>query len=259
MDEKLLPMCMRNDKKKFRLKTGFTLVEVVLSLTIMSMVIMVLYQAFAVATRVWSHQQDQGDRLAREQALNNLLRSDFDRLCPYTFNTGKGRGFFFAGGQNAIFYVTTNGFGAREHHRGGLYFTCIYLADADDGGKSFYLYKSSYPEKLLMDALEDFRQLSPEMRVSYQLPVALREKSLLIISGLQRGAFSYDDNDVIPPASSDSDQETAMPEDYSLSEDSWQEVALPAYVLFTYQVEDLSRQLLIHLVPPPAIKKGSLP
>ncbi len=256
---KLLPVCMSSDKKIFKLKEGFTLIEVILSLTIMSLVIMVLYQAFAIATRVWSHQQSQGELLAREQGLNTLLRDDFARLSNYTFNSSKGRGFFFAGGQNAMFYVTTNGFGAREHHRGGLYFTCVYLADDDDEGKSFYLYKSPYPEQSLLDALEEFRQLSPEMRVSYQLPAKLKQQSTLIISALQRGSFSYDKEEFIPPGENDNAGEKMFSADYSLSEQSWSESRLPVYLLFSYQIADFPHQVLIHLTPPPAVKKSNRP
>lgn len=240
-------------------KRGFTLVEVVLSLTIMSLVILVLYQAFAMATRVWSRQQSQGDLLAREQGLNTLLRDDFDRLSNYTFNSSKGRSFFFAGGQNALFYVTANGFGAREHHRGGLYFTCVFLADAGEEGKSVYLYKSPYPEQLLLDALEDFSQRSAEMKSAYQLPAQVKEQATLIISGLQRGAFSYDGEEFAPAAETVGQGETGMPVDYSLSEQSWGEPRLPEYLLFSYQKTDSSAQILIHLTPPPVVRKNSRP
>ncbi len=234
---------------------GFTLVEVILALTVMSLVIMVLYQAFAMATRVWSRQRDQGDQMAREQRLNTLLRDDFAHLSPYTFNSDKGRGFFFAGGPAAVFYVTTNGFGAREHRRGGLYFACAYLAAADGDTREFYLYKSPIPNLQLLDALEEFRQLSPETRAAYQLPAKLKEESLLIVSGLRQGAFSYDGEKFIPPVDAAEEGDEGLPADYVLNEDSWNEPSLPEYVLFSYRVGEQARQLLIHLTLPMPVRK----
>jgi hypothetical protein len=209
-----------------------------------------------MATRVWSRQQSRGDQLAREQMLNSLLRDDFACLSPYTYNSDRGRGFFFSGGRTAVFYVTTNGFGAREHRRGGLYFTCAYLAAADDGSKNFYLYKSPRPDLPLLELLEEFRQLSPESRAAYQLPAKLKEESTLIVSGLQQGSFSYDAEDFIPLVETEGSGEAGMPADYTLSEDSWSEPSLPEYVLFSYQVNDeQTRQLLIHLALPMPVRK----
>ncbi|MBN2333127.1 MAG: prepilin-type N-terminal cleavage/methylation domain-containing protein [Deltaproteobacteria bacterium] len=236
------------------MKKGFTLIEVVLSLTIMAMVIMVLYQAFAVATRVWSRQQVKGEGVAREQMVNRLFRDDFGQLVPYTVNWSKGQGFFFAGGPRTVLYVTTNGFAAQQRQEEELYFCCCYLESEQDGSLSLHLYKSPYPETLLLETLDELNQRSPEQRAGFRPPRELREQSLLLVDGLQQAAFSYDKEQLVSDFAAQGAGDELLPADFSLADRSWSEARPPGLLLFSYQLSAKQRHLLIKPAELPPVK-----
>ena len=232
------------------MKQGFTLIEVVVSLTIMAMVITVLYQAFSVSGRIWSRQQVQGDIIAREQALWNLLTGDFREICPYTFNREKGQGGFFEGGQKTIFYVTTNKFASSFRRPGGLFFCCFYIRPDAEGNYSAYLYKTPYPETRLFKAFDDFQQLPTDQKRDYVPGEEIREKSVLIIDGLVDASFSYGKEQFIS-LPEHGKEALIEADDYTLPITTWGGGHHPDRLLFSYRQEEKARQLLIPLYAPP--------
>ncbi|MEA3347925.1 MAG: prepilin-type N-terminal cleavage/methylation domain-containing protein, partial [Pseudomonadota bacterium] len=174
--------------KKNTCKAGFTLIEMIIAMTILALVVTVLYLAFSTAGRIWSRQQIKGGRGEHEAALSRLLSDDLQNLVPYSFSWEKGQGFFFAYGPSALFYATTSGYGARQRSAEGLYFTCCYLQESEEKeGFSLFLAKEMGPKNFLVEALWDFIQ-GPEK--SLVVNESLREASLLILDGLTEASFA---------------------------------------------------------------------
>ncbi len=176
-------------------RRAFTLIEVLISMTIMALVVTVLYQAFATATRVWNNQQLFDETAARQQAAARLLRDDFARLAPYTWNDGSGKHTFFAAGEQVLFYVTRNGFGCLERGRARLFFTCCYLTRTEDDSYSLMLYKVAQPRLELCKALGNYAAAAVQ---SWKAPQEMREHSVTILSGLSSGSFSFDRQRYLP-------------------------------------------------------------
>ena len=235
------------------MKQGFTLIEVIVSLTIMAIVITVLYQAFSVSGRIWSRQEVQGNIIAREQALWNLFTGDFREIRLYTFNREKGKGGFFEGGRKTIFYVTTNGFASSFRRPGGLFFCCFYIRPDAEGNYSAYLYKTPYPETFLFKAFDDFQQLPSGQKVDYLPGDEVLEKSVLIIDGLLDASFSYGKEQFISLPEHGKPGLIAA-DDYTLPQTVWGGGHLPDRLLFSYKLGEKTRQLLIPLSAPPKAK-----
>ncbi|MEA3333488.1 MAG: prepilin-type N-terminal cleavage/methylation domain-containing protein, partial [Pseudomonadota bacterium] len=163
--------------KKNTSNSGFTLIEMVIAMTILALVVTVLYLAFSTAGRIWSRQQIKGGRGEYEAALARLMSDDLQNLVPYSFSWEKGEGFFFALGPKALFYATTSGYGARRRSAEGLYFACCYLQESQEKeGFALYLVKELGPKKILIETLWDFIR-KPEQ--SLVVNEVLSEVSLL--------------------------------------------------------------------------------
>ena len=239
---------------------GFTLIEMIIAMTILALVVTVLYLAFSSAGRIWSKQQVKGGQSEHEVALTRLLHDDLQHFVPYSFSWEKGEGFFFALGPRVIFYATTSGYGARQRRAEGLYFACCYLKDSEDQeGQSLYIIKEMGPKKILVEALWDFiKNPEKELAVSSEMS----EAALLVVDGLSEASFAV----------------VADPEELNLPEGeiatgalvegdnirNYSRKNLPRNILFRYHnTTGKQRNLLLNLEPPPALplkeakKKGA--
>jgi prepilin-type N-terminal cleavage/methylation domain-containing protein len=177
-----------NTSIKSNNNAGFTLIEMIIAMTILALVVTVLYLAFSTAGQIWSRQQVKGSRGEHEAAVMRLLQDDLQHLVPYSFTWEKGSGFFFALGKRTIFYATTSGYGARQRQREGLYFACCYLKPSTEKeGLALYLVKTMGPKKILIESLWDFIQ-NPDHNLNVSSEIS--DASLLILDGLTAASFA---------------------------------------------------------------------
>ena len=244
---------------------GFTLIEMIIALTILALVVTVLYLAFSTAGRIWSRQQLDGGTGERESVLARLLQDDFASLVPYSYNDKKGAGFFFALSPKALFYATTSAYGARERVDGGLYFACLFLreGEGDDsadpeapdsaaGGQTLYLVKELGPKNYLVEALHRF--VSQPGAAELSIDEKIRERAIPVLQGLDEASFAVviDPEKIVPGAE--------RLEDGALQDEKRQRrysrKTLPSMLLFQYRVNGRQRRLFLEAtVPPPLPEK----
>lgn len=239
------------------LRSGFTLIEMVIAMTVLALVVTVLFLAFSNAGRIWSRQETGAEQGEREAALLRLLSDDLVRIQPYNFSSERGRGFFFAVSEKALFYVTAAAYGAQERRPSGLYFTYCFLAenqeDSEEGeaqeGLTLYLIKEWGPKNYLLEALMDFQE-RPE--AGLVLTEELRQAAQPVLAGLSEATFqvvadaeqlNLPDGEIAAEALIDKEH---LPTAWTLDK-------LPAALLFSYRLEDSApRRALLPLQPPPA-------
>ena len=234
--------------KKNTFKGGFTLIEMVIAMTILALVVTVLYLAFSTAGRIWSRQQIKSGRGEHEAALARLLSDDLQNLVPYSFSWERGQGFFFALGPRALFYATTSGYGARQRSAEGLYFACCYLQESEEKeGFALYLAKEMGPKNFLIEALWDFIQ-GPEK--SLVVNEVLSEASLLILDGLTEASFAVvGDPEKLNLPEGEIEEGALLERGVTRN---WSRKTLPENILFRYENSDsVKRNLLLALEPPP--------
>ena len=179
-------------KRARHLESGFTLMEMVISMTLFALIAVVLYAGFNMAVQTWEKQDLASETERRMQTLARVLYDDFSTVRNYDFRWERGLFRFFAGNDTVLFYVTTSGFGARDDQDKGLFFSLAFLSEEDDGTWGLRIYKTPWLESSLAEELADFLSHTMEEAGFYEPSEAIHEKSILVMSGLSEAAFRYD-------------------------------------------------------------------
>ena len=217
---------------------GFTLLEMIISLTILCLVVLTVYTAFSLGVDVWRRMEEGEKSAAQRKAIAlRLLHGDFSNLRPYTWNSEKGRILFFAGGPKSVFYVTTNGLGATNRRGKALFFTCLFVhASAEGEGSAVYVYKSGLPGPNLAELLRDFRAGGDLQRTNFVPPAFILEHSVQVIKNVHDAQFGYQ-RQAYPPFSGvkaevEDVQSTQSEEERVLAQSQWVENELPGQISF---------------------------
>jgi prepilin-type N-terminal cleavage/methylation domain-containing protein len=223
-----------SNKGAWRGDWGFTLLELIISLTILSMVVMIIYYAFSMGVRVWSQQEEQDAQVDRREVLARLIEEDFSKCRAYTVNWEKGQTFLFAGGERTVFYVTRNGLGATSRSSYGLYFSCLYVQRDENGTSNIYLYKSPLPKERFIEETSAFQTMGEMEREGFVPDSRIRDKARLVFKNIEQPLFSYADKEFTPfSGSTDAFQEVSSGDSSSrLPKEQWMKKQLPQQVQF---------------------------
>ncbi|MFO7803236.1 MAG: prepilin-type N-terminal cleavage/methylation domain-containing protein [Desulfovermiculus sp.] len=218
--------------------SGFTLLEMIISLTILSLVVLTVYVAFSLGVDVWKGMDKEKSAAERKAMTLRLLQEDLARIRPYTWNSEKGDVLFFAGGPTSVFYVTTHGLGAKNRSGKALFFTCLYVHSAPEGeGNSLYVYKSGLPKPEIMEAVRDFRAGTEMERTNYVPPGFITEEGVPVLHNVQGAQFGYQEqaypifSQVKAQVEGDWDQERDTGD--ILANTEWVRDELPGQISFT--------------------------
>lgn len=216
---------------------GFTLIELIISLTIISMLVLVIYMAFSIGVSVWEKQDEKSDTYKRHSIMVRLLEDDFSQVSPYTLNWEKGKVFFFSAGPRAVYYVTQNGLGAKARQDKSLFFSCLYLDKSEDGTIGLFLYKTPYPQPEMIQDMQDLRNMSKAQRENYIPNSFIREQAVLILKDLQEPSFSFSEVDFKPLEGMNEDSNATEEKAYRTHMHSeWTRNELPKQMKFSYQI-----------------------
>ena len=85
---------------------GFTLLELLLSLTILALIVTIIFGAFRVGVRAWEKGQRDLDDRQRRRIVLDLVRRQLASLYPDDAMDGQGRRVRFAGGPKSMTFVS---------------------------------------------------------------------------------------------------------------------------------------------------------
>lgn len=217
---------------------GFTLLELIISMTVISMVVVVVYSAFSMGVRVWERQELDNEGVRREEVLLRLLDRDFADIVPYNTHWQAAPLSLFVGASQTLFYVTRNGFASQRRDGRALFFGCFFVARDEQGGMGLYLYKVPEPSPDLLAEIRRFTGMSQGMRGSFVLPDQFRNDAVLIVDGLTEASFSFAAEPFTLFAGSPEEELGGIRWDEDALElEDWAEEAPPGRVLLRYQPE----------------------
>jgi len=233
-------------------RSGFTLLELIISLTIITMVVLVIYAAFAMGVRVWERQGQDTEEVRREEIMLRMLHDDFAAMAAYSTRLDGVDLSFLSGGGQTVFYATRNGFGAGRRGDKALFFACLFVHQELAGdGYSLYLLKYPEPNIRLLEALRDFMTAGEPARERYVPADDLRQEAVRIAGGFEQAGFTFSSIAYDPLAGQPEDapaEQMITQDEGRLELEQWAEQGVPSQVQFSYAWPD---QDLVHvyLVP----------
>lgn len=212
--------------------SGFTLLELIISMTIISMVMLVLYFAFSIGSRNFDRDDPRIQEITRLEAMTRLVERDLSKAVSYRMNWEKGGLSLFAGGPRSIFYVTGNGAAAFSGPGAGLFFSLLYVDQCPENGDDcLYIYKSSRPSPEYVQALDTFIRAGEFGREGYAPGPDVVSKSLPVWRDVEDFSISYSQKDYQPFAGPVKDNvEQPLHEPGLLPESHWVADELPGQV-----------------------------
>ncbi|MDZ7761344.1 MAG: prepilin-type N-terminal cleavage/methylation domain-containing protein [Desulfovermiculus sp.] len=227
---------------------GFTLLEMIVSMTILSMVVLVVYVAFSMGVDVWKRMQGHKSTEQRRAVAIRLLKEDFRNIRPYTWQGEEGTYAFYTGGPQSVFYVTTNALGTSQGQGRALFFTCLFVHSTPENGLGLYIYKTGVPSRDILDLVRDFRSGGDMHRENYTLPADILDQSVLVLEDLEEGAFWYQAQAYPVFSGVKAEGKASSQEDDSklLAESEWVDNDLPGQMSFrAHKGEDV---FLVHTI-----------
>jgi hypothetical protein len=230
----------------------------IISLTILSLVVLTVYVAFSLGVDVWQDMGDKKTAAERKAIALRLLKQDFNSIRPYTWNSEDGQLVFFAGGPRSVFYVTTNGLGAKNRSGKALFFTCLYIDSAPENeqGNSLYVYKIGVPGPDFLDTLREFRTGSDMFRSNYIPPTFISEESVPVLNNVSEAQFGYQEQAYPPFSGAKTEVEGKWGHDQEngeiLAETEWVQDKLPGQISFItrYAGRDFMARAVLSNSPP---------
>jgi general secretion pathway protein J len=115
-------------------QVGFTLLELLLSMTLLSLILTLLFSGLHLGSTGWGAFLQRVESIESGYLVERFLRRDLSALYPLRLTDGRGRRIAFDGGPSSISYLTE----FPAHRGGGLYRVTIEAKEQEDGSSLEY-------------------------------------------------------------------------------------------------------------------------
>lgn len=139
-------------RRKYNAQRGFTLLELLIALTLLGLILVLLFGGLRLSVRSWDSVQKQVDTLNSVRSVEGFLRRELERVYPYRWKAGPTPGFAFVGERHKLSFVAPlpSRIGA-----GGLYAIAMELEQTSSGRRLTW-------KHLPVDAqMRDFSTVAP--------------------------------------------------------------------------------------------------
>ena len=157
---------------KRRAQAGFTLIEIVLAMVLLSVMMLLLYSGLSFALRSWDAGDAHGRRTADRRIGENFLRRELTEVFPMRWKDPMAVKLAFSGEAHRLRFVSTRPVGIAV---GGLALVSVEAeGDARKGERNLVM-RRAMPD----EAAKDFG------------PLDQAEKASVVIAGVESVTFSY--------------------------------------------------------------------
>jgi general secretion pathway protein J len=120
-------------------KTGFTLLEVMVTLTILGVIVLVISEAFRVGLSAWERGESTRDEYQKVRAVSRLICQQIKSSIPYKIKTQKAEGDYlaFEGNPHSVKFVSALPIKAKQP-QGFVYAIYEFIEGGKEGGRLVY-------------------------------------------------------------------------------------------------------------------------
>ncbi len=131
---------------------GFTLLELLISLTLLGLILVLLFGGLRLSVRSWDSVQKQVDTLNSVRSVESFLRREMERVYPYRWKAGLPQRFAFVGERHKLQFVAPL---PSRIGVGGLYAITLELEQTGGGRRLTWKHLPVDP------TMQDFSTLEP--------------------------------------------------------------------------------------------------
>jgi len=146
----------RRPRHPMRMQLGFTLLELLISMTLLGFILVLLFGGLRLGARSWDAVQQQVDNLNTVRSVESFLRREMALTYPYRWKSVIGQRMAFLGERSKISFVVQL---PSRIGVGGLYAVSLELEQSDKGKRMVWKQVPLNPQ------MQDFSELAqaPEM------------------------------------------------------------------------------------------------
>lgn len=185
-----------NTKGRLR-QQGFTLLELLIALTLLGLILVVLFGGLRLGVRSWDASQQQVDTLNSVRSLESFLRREMSVAQPYRWKTGPSQKLAFLGERDKLSFVAPL---PSRLGGGGLYLISIAL---EQQGKAKRMVLRYLP---LNSQMQDFSSLAQST------PMVLADSELSQLEDIWLSYFGQENESVAPRWMDRWESDKALPE-----------------------------------------------
>lgn len=131
---------------------GFTLLELLISLTLLGLILVLLFGGLRLSIRSWDSVQKKVDNLNSVRSVEGFLRREMEQIYPYRWKAAPARRFAFVGERHKVNFVAPM---PSRIGIGGLYAIALELEQTGSGRRLTWKYVPVDPQ------MQDFSSLDP--------------------------------------------------------------------------------------------------
>lgn len=135
---------------------GFTLLELLISLTLLGLILVLLFGGLRLSIRSWDSVQKKVDNLNSVRSVEGFLRREMEQIYPYRWKAAPARRFAFVGERHKVNFV---GPMPSRIGIGGLYAIALELEQTGSGRRLTWKYVPVDPQ------MQDFSSLDPAKEI----------------------------------------------------------------------------------------------
>lgn len=131
----------RKAKKRNRTETGFTLLEVIVTLTILGFILLIIFGAFRLGLSAWERGESTREDYQKLRTVSQLVSQQIKSAVPYKIKTEKAEGDYlaFEGNAHSLKFVSALPIKARES--GGFVYAIYGFEEEGKEGGRLVLYE----------------------------------------------------------------------------------------------------------------------
>lgn len=181
---------IKNLPLRTRRAGGFTLLELLISITIVSLLATIILFGWRIATSAW---QRANSRLSQDRtvlASHHLLQQQMASMVPYRARTQRGgQEFFFQGEPQAARFLSLYSLTSRA--RSGLYLIEYQVTEQPGGTKQLLLNEIPVTSREELGALITGAEANPRGRVLQFAPFERGPQTVVLLDDLEECRFEY--------------------------------------------------------------------
>jgi len=135
---------------------GFTLLELLIALTLLGMMLVLLFGGLRLGMRSWDSVQQKVDSLNSVRSVEGFLRNELGRAYPYRWKTTTAPSFAFVGERNKISFVAPL---PSRIGVGGLYAIALEFEQTSNGRRLTWKHAPLDPQMKDFSALDSVKEM----------------------------------------------------------------------------------------------------